>query len=101
MLAAQHATAAAADTELHALLNSAHEAAAHYGRRLDNIEHAVNDAVARQSELALDTPAGAAEFRRFLHAQHRDILTVAKEAHSISATFQAQAQAILAGYPAA
>ena len=101
VLAAHNAATVSADAELHALLSSAHEAAVQYGRRLDNIEHAINDAVSRQSELGIDTPAGAAQFRRFLHGQHRDILAIVEEAHKVSAAFQAQARAILAGYSAA
>lgn len=42
-------------------------------RRLDGIEAEIRDALANQQALALDTPAGARQFQRFLTVKARDI----------------------------
>jgi hypothetical protein len=42
-------------------------------RRLDGIETEIRDALANQQALALDTPAGARQFQRFLTVKTRDI----------------------------
>lgn len=75
-LAAQLAGVNDADRALAEALSGAYAATAEGIRRLDAIEADIEAALAQQDVLALDTPAGAHHFHRFLLAKHREIIDV-------------------------
>ncbi len=79
-LAGRHATAAGADRVLAEVLAGAHAAMRESVRRLDAIAEEIELAVVRQARLAVDTPLGASEFRRFLLAKQREIADVVTDA---------------------
>lgn len=101
ILAAHNRTSAGADAQLQTLLRRAHAESVHHTRRLDVIERSIDEAVARQSSLALDTPAGARQFQHFLLQKHREILAVVDDARSSDAQLQSQVQALSTGYTVA
>lgn len=98
VLAAQNRSSAGADTQLQTLLRRAHEASVQNLGRLDVIERSVDEAVARQSSLALDTPAGARQFQQFLLQKHREILAVVDDARSADSALESQVQGLSQGY---
>lgn len=98
VLVAHNAAAANADSQLQTLLRSAHDTKTQYSRRLDAIEAAINEAVARQSTLGLDTPAGARQFQQFLMAKHAQIMAVLADAQRSDAEQSAQMTALAAQY---
>jgi hypothetical protein len=63
----------AADRAVEPTLRAAYQSALRGRRQLDAIAIDIEAAVAKQQALALDTPAGAAEFSRFLRAKTLDI----------------------------
>ncbi|MEB3021506.1 DUF4226 domain-containing protein [[Mycobacterium] crassicus] len=67
-------------------------------KRLDDIEAEIRMAVADQRALALDTPAGARQFQRFLTAKTRDILTVVDDTAADSARRAALLRSLGGGY---
>ncbi|MGV0624330.1 DUF4226 domain-containing protein [Mycolicibacter minnesotensis] len=73
------ATAAEVDRVLAETLGAACRKAAWGHRRLDALEAEIDEAVARQGMLALDTPAGARQFQAFLATKTRDIQQVVDE----------------------
>ena len=75
-LAAQHAAANEADRALAEALAGAQAATVEGLRRLDAIEADIESALAQQDGLALDTPAGAHQFHRFLLTKHREIIDI-------------------------
>ncbi|GAT07601.1 DUF4226 domain-containing protein [Mycolicibacterium novocastrense] len=99
LLAARNATSADADAQLQTLLRGAHETATQYRHRLDAIERAIDEAVARHAGMKL-TPAAAREFQRFLLAKHKDILSVLEDAKQSDAALQSQMAALEATYAA-
>ena len=98
VLAGRFTTVAGADSQLQTVLRDGHEVVMQYGRRLDAIKRAIDNAVARQGSLALDTPAGAREFQRFLSARHKEILDVVTDAQRSDAAQQAQVDALTTHY---
>lgn len=98
ILAGRNTTAAGADAQLQTLLRTAHTTAAQYAQRLDGIDKAVNEAVARQASMALDTAAGARQFQQFLAAKHREILAVLDDAQQSNSELQTQVQALSGHY---
>jgi hypothetical protein len=63
----------AADRAVEPTLRAAYQSALRGRRQLDAIAIDIEAAVAKQQALALDTPAGAAEFSRFLRAKTLNI----------------------------
>lgn len=75
-LAARYQPLRDADEALTRVLADAHARSVAALHRLDEIEAEIEAVVDRQSELALDTPAGALELHRFLCAKQREIVTL-------------------------
>jgi predicted component of type VI protein secretion system len=82
-LSTRHIAAADADRALADALAEAHAANAEAVRRLDGIAAEIDDAVANQAALALDTAMGAREFQKFLIAKQREISAVVSNAREI------------------
>jgi predicted component of type VI protein secretion system len=82
-LSTRHIAAADADRALTDALAEAHAASAEAVRRLDGIAAEIDDAVANQAALALDTAMGAREFQKFLIAKQREISAVVSNAREI------------------
>ncbi|CAN5375621.1 hypothetical protein BH09ACT8_BH09ACT8_05750 [soil metagenome] len=99
-LAAQHADVNEADRALAEVLVGAHAATVEGLRRLDAIETAIESALAEQDLLALDTPAGAHEFHRFLLAKHREIIDIVAQTAADGDAKAAALQGLLGRYPA-
>jgi hypothetical protein len=99
ILATRYTTAASTDTQLQTLLDTARTTATRHAQRLDTIEKAINETVARQSSIALDTSAGARQFQRFLATKHREILGVLDEAQQANSHLQTQAQTLRYALP--
>ncbi|OBH56539.1 DUF4226 domain-containing protein [Mycobacterium sp. E2479] len=99
-LASQHGTATEADRALSEVLTSVHDAARESVRRLDSIAEQIDRATVNQADLALDTPMGAREFRKFLMAKQREIASVIAEAREISRAKTAVLQSLRAQYAA-
>lgn len=97
-LASQHGAASEADRVLNEVLISAHHAARESVRRLDSIADQIEHATVNQANLALDTPMGAREFRKFLLAKQREIASVVAEAREFGQTKQAVLQSLRAQY---
>lgn len=76
LLAADVRVPAAADRLVVPALQAAYRSAVRGRRQLDAIGADIEAAVANQQAMALDTPAGAATFSRFLDAKTQDINTV-------------------------
>jgi Domain of unknown function (DUF4226) len=97
-LASQHGAASEADRVLYEVLISAHDAARESVRRLDSIAEQIEHATVNQADLALDTPMGAREFRKFLLAKQREISSVVAEAREFGQTKRAVLQSLQAQY---
>ena len=82
-LASQRNAAADADRALIDALASAHAAMRDSVSRLDAIAAEIDRALAREPDLAGDTPLGARELQRFLVAKHREIAAVVANAHEV------------------
>ena len=82
-LSTRHSAAADADRALADALAEAHAANAEAVRRLDGIAAEIDDAVANQAALALDTAMGAREFQKFLIDKQREISAVVSNAREI------------------
>lgn len=98
VLVTRNAATSNADAQLQAVLRGAHETAAQYSRRLTAIERAIDEAVARQSSLALDTPAGARQFQQFLAGKHAQIMAVVADAQRSDTEQSAQMTVLAAQY---
>lgn len=92
---------AGADRALSALLQEAYAATVEARRRLDDIEREIEDLVARQDDLALDTPAGALAAQRFLARKLREIHDVVAEAAADAAAKKAVLNELAAQYATA
>ena len=68
-----------ADQVLAEVLAGAHGAMREGVRRLDAIAAEIDSAVKNQAALAVDTPIGAREFRKFLIAKQREISAVVSQ----------------------
>lgn len=97
-LAAQYATVTDADRTLVDALVTAHAATVEGTARLDAIAAEIGQAVQNQATLALDTPAGAREFQRFLIAKQREIIAIVAHAHELDAAKKAAVKALPAQY---
>lgn len=97
-LSARHAGVTEADRALSEALAAAHAATVEGLRRLDAIEAAIDSAVAQQDALALDTPAGAHQFHRFLLAKHREIIDVVSQTAADGEAKAAVLQGLLTTY---
>jgi hypothetical protein len=100
VLASQHGIASEADRILHEVVTSAHDAARASVRRLDSIAEQIDHATVNQADLALDTPMGAREFRKFLMAKQREIASVVAEAREFAQTKTTVLQSLRAQYTA-
>jgi len=89
LLSARHAAAAEADRALVEALAGAHAATVEGIRRLDSIAAEIDGAVTNQAALALDTPIGAREFRKFLIAKQHEISAVVSQARELGAATRA------------
>ncbi|MGB3482052.1 MAG: DUF4226 domain-containing protein [Mycobacterium sp.] len=81
-LAARHSDLVAADEVLLNAVTEAHSITVESLHRLDVVGAEIESAVARQHLLALDSPAGALDFQRFLLGRHHEIIRVVTEAMS-------------------
>lgn len=99
-LASQHGIASEADRVLNEVLTSAHIAARESVRRLDSIAEQIDHATVNQADLALDTPMGAREFRKFLMDKQREIASVVAEARELGQAKAAVLQTLRAQYAA-
>lgn len=99
-LATQHGIASEADQVLNEVLISAHDAARESVRRLDSIAEQIDHATVNQANLALDTPMGAREFRKFLMDKQRDIASIVAEARELAQAKAAVLQSLRAQYAA-
>lgn len=80
-----------ADRAFLATVRGATQVALQGHRRLDSIEAEIREALAHHRALALDTPAGARQFQRFLTAKTHDIHQVIADT---AADSQARAQSV-------
>jgi hypothetical protein len=99
-LTSQHGIASEADRVLNEVLISAHDAARESVRRLDSIAEQIDHATVDQADLALDTPMGAREFRKFLMTKQREIASVVAEAREFGRAKSAVLQILRAQYSA-
>jgi Domain of unknown function (DUF4226) len=99
-LSARHAGTSDADRALADAVAAAHTATVEGLRRLAAIEADIESAVAQQDGLALDTPAGAHRFHRFLLGKHREILDVVSATVAEGEAKKAELQGLLAQYTA-
>jgi hypothetical protein len=83
-LVTRHSTAAGVDQVLSEALASAHAATVEGLSRLDAISTEIDAAVQNQAALALDTPVGKREFRKFLIAKQREIGAVITQVHEVN-----------------
>jgi hypothetical protein len=97
-LASQHGIASEADRVLNEVLTSAHDAARQSVRRLDSIAEQIDQATVNQADLALDTPMGAREFRKFLMDKQREIASVVAEARELGQAKAAVLQSLRTQY---
>ncbi|MEB4209263.1 DUF4226 domain-containing protein [Mycobacterium sp. 94-17] len=93
-LAGQRDAASEADRMLIDVLTSAHDAARAGVRRLDAIAEEIERATVNQADLAIDTPMGAREFRKFLVAKQREIASVVAEAREFGQAKSAVLQSL-------
>ncbi|OBK84807.1 DUF4226 domain-containing protein [Mycolicibacter sinensis] len=93
-------TSAATDRAFAATLHDAYRTALAGRKRLDAIEGEIRSVVGNRQSLALDTPAGARQFQRFLTAKTRDILTVINDAAADSAQKADLLRYLAGGYTA-
>ncbi len=80
-------------------LVGAHTATVEGVARLDAIAAEIDHAVQNQAALALDTPAGAREFQKFLLTKQREILSVVAHARELDAATKAALEALPERYP--
>jgi hypothetical protein len=99
-LARQHTAAAEADRALAEALVGAHAATVEGVRRLDAIAAEIDDAVANQTAIGLDTAMGAREFQKFLIGKQREILAVVSDAHELDVAKKAVLEKLTAHYTA-
>lgn len=99
-LAARYEAVVAADQVLAAAVTDAHNLTVEALGRLDAIGVEIENAVAQQHLLALDTSAGAREFQRFLLDKHHDIIAVLTEATAYADTKVLGLQALTDQYRA-
>ncbi len=99
-LASQHGIASEADRVLNEVLTSAHDAACESVRRLDSIAEQIDHATVNQAGLALDTPMGTREFRKYLMDKQREIASVVAEARELDQAKAAVLQSLRAQYAA-
>lgn len=97
-LSGRHITVAEADHALAEALTAAHSATVEAVQRLDAIAADIESAVAQQDAFALDTPAGAREFHRFLIAKHREIIDIVSVTAADSQSKSMALQQLLAHY---
>lgn len=97
-LAQRDARLVEADQQLAAILTQAHTSAAGALRRLTEIEDEINSAVQNQDAMAIDTPAGALSFHKFLLAKHQEIHTVVADAYNEDIAAGAQLESLLPQY---
>jgi len=97
VLAGRNGTAASTDGLLQSLLSQAHQQATDFSDRLNRIETALNEGVARYKPL-LTTALGARQFQRFLAGKHQQILQVMDEARQSGSQLSGQMRALTAGY---
>jgi hypothetical protein len=97
-LADQHNTAADADRVLAEVLASAHAATRESVRQLDAIAEEIDRAAAGRTGLAVDTPMGAREFRRFLADKQREIAAVVADARELGRAKRAVLDGLRAQY---
>ena len=97
-LARQHHAAADADQVLADALASAHATLRESVRRLDAIAAEIDQAVAGQAELAVDTPMGAREFQRFLVAKQHEIAAIVADACELDRAKRAVLESLRAHY---
>lgn len=99
-LAGQHAIASDADRVLAEVLASAHAATRASIRRLDAIAEEIESAATERADLAVDTPMGAREFRRFLVDKQREIATVVSDARELDRAKRVVLDGLCAQYAA-
>ena len=97
-LAARHDSVAEADRALIEALTAAHAATVEGIARLDAIQQEIDEAVARQIELAVDTPAGGLNFQRFLLAKQREISAIISQARQQDADQRARLESLSSEY---
>jgi Domain of unknown function (DUF4226) len=97
-LASQHSAAAEADRVLAEALASAHEATRESIRRLDAIAEQIDRVATDRADLAVDTPMGARDFRRFLVTKQREIAAVVADAHELDRAKRAVLDGLRARY---
>ncbi|MCV7226220.1 DUF4226 domain-containing protein [Mycolicibacterium komossense] len=100
-LSTRHAGLTEADRALAEAVAAAHAATVEGLRRLDTIEADIESAVAQQDMLALDTPAGAHQFHRFLLAKHREIIEIVSQTAANAESKTAVLQSLSGNYPSA
>jgi hypothetical protein len=93
-LSARHHALVNADQILAAAISEAHAVTVDAKSRLDTIGAQIDDAVAHQDLLALDTPEGVRDFQHFLLARHRDIIAVVTDAVARADAHAAQVQGL-------
>ncbi len=97
-LAGRHDTASDADRVLAEVLAGAHAANRESVRRLDAIAEEIDRAVAARADLAVDTPMGARELRRFLVDKQREIARVVADARELGRAKRAVLEGLRAQY---
>lgn len=97
-LASRDAQVAEADQQLSAILLQAHSTVSDALQRLAAIEGEIDSAVRDQDALALDTPAGALSFHKFLLAKQQEIQSIVADAHSEDVAQSATLRTLLAQY---
>ncbi|MBS4728088.1 DUF4226 domain-containing protein [Mycobacterium sp. SM1] len=97
-LARQRGVAAEADRALADVLAAAHATVVEATGRLDEIAAEIDHAVRNQAALAVNTPIGAREFRRFLIAKQREIIAVVSHAHQVDMQAQTVLKALRSQY---
>ncbi|CAJ1493850.1 DUF4226 domain-containing protein [[Mycobacterium] kokjensenii] len=88
-----------ADRAFATTLQGASQVAVLGRRRLDGIENEIRQALAQHRALALDTPAGARQFQRFLTAKARDIQQVLTDTTADNHRRAQATRALGGGYP--
>jgi Domain of unknown function (DUF4226) len=97
-LAMRHGAIAEADRALAEAVADAHATTVAAIHRLDAIQTAIDAAVQRQAEWAVDTPLGAREFQKFLVAKQREIITIVSEARASDAAKTAVLESLRSQY---
>lgn len=94
----QHGSAADADRVLAQVLSDAHALTRESLKRLNAIADQIDRAVQHQAALAVDTPAGAREFQRFLLAKQREITAAVADAQELGRAKKAVLEGLQAQY---